>query len=153
MPQRSAGIVLFRRTEADIEVLLGHMGGPLWRRKDAAAWSFPKGLLEPGEDDRAAAAREFAEELGVAAPAGEWIALGEAKQSSGKVVALWAVEGDLDVTAIVPGTFEMQWPPRSGRVQAFPEIDRAEWFAVTAAAEKLVAGQRAFLDRLVSALG
>jgi predicted NUDIX family NTP pyrophosphohydrolase len=150
--QRSAGIVLFRRGSTGLEVLVGHMGGPYWEGKDDAAWSFPKGLLEDGEDGPAAARREFAEELGLPVPDGSLIDLGEAQQRSGKVVNLWAVEGDLDVAAVVPGTFEMEWPPRSGRRQEFPEIDRAAWFPVDVARTRLVSGQRPFLDRLAAAL-
>jgi predicted NUDIX family NTP pyrophosphohydrolase len=150
--ERSAGIVLFRRGSTSLEVLLGHMGGPYWEGKDDGAWSFPKGLVEDGEDAPAAARREFAEELGLPMPDGPLIDLGEAKQRSGKVVALWAVEGDLDVAAVVPGTFEMEWPPRSGHSQEFPEIDRAAWFPVEAARTKLVSGQRPFLDRLTATL-
>lgn len=152
--QHSAGIVLFRRGagETAVEVLLGHMGGPYWEGKDDGAWSFPKGLVEDGEDGLATARREFAEELGLPVPDGPLIDLGEAKQRSGKVVTLWAVEGDLDVAAVVPGTFAMEWPPRSGRLQPFPEIDRAAWFGLDAARAKLVSGQRPFLDRLTAAL-
>jgi predicted NUDIX family NTP pyrophosphohydrolase len=150
--ERSAGIVLFRRGSAGLEVLLGHMGGPYWDGKDDGAWSFPKGLLEDGEDGPAAARREFAEELGLPLPDGPLIDLGEEKQRSGKVVTLWALEGDLDVAGVVPGTFEMEWPARSGRTQQFPEIDRVAWFAVDAARAKLVSGQRPFLDRLAAAL-
>jgi predicted NUDIX family NTP pyrophosphohydrolase len=150
--QHSAGIVLFRHGSAGLEVLLGHMGGPYWEGKDDGAWSFPKGLLEDGEDGPAAARREFAEELGLPVPDGPLVDLGETKQRSGNVVTLWAVEGNLDVAAVVPGSFEMEWPPRSGRTQAFPEIDRAAWFAVDAARTKLVSGQRPFLDRLAAAL-
>jgi predicted NUDIX family NTP pyrophosphohydrolase len=148
----SAGIVLFRRRSAGLEVLLGHMGGPYWEGKDDGAWSFPKGLVEDGEDAPAAARREFAEELGLPMPVGPLIDLGEAQQRSGKMVTLWAVEGDLDVAAVDPGTFEMVWPPRSGQLQEFPEIDRAAWFRVEAARAKLVSGQRLFLDRLAAAL-
>ena len=150
--EHSAGIVLFRRGSAGLEVLLGHMGGPYWEGKDDGAWSFPKGLVEDGEDAPAAARREFAEELGLPMPDCPLTDLGEAKQRSGKVVTLWAVEGDLDVAAVVPGTFEMEWPPRSGRSQEFPEIDRAAWFPVEAARTKLVAGQRPFLGRLAATL-
>jgi predicted NUDIX family NTP pyrophosphohydrolase len=150
--EHSAGIVLFRRCSTGLEVLLGHMGGPYWEGKDDGAWSFPKGLLEDGEDAPAAARREFAEELGLPMPDGPLMDLGEAKQRNGKVVTLWAVEGDLDVAAVVPGTFKMEWPPRSGRSQDFPEIDRAAWFPVEAARTKLVSGQRPFLDRLAATL-
>jgi len=144
----SAGILLFRKANDGIEVLLGHMGGPFWARRDDGAWSIPKGEYEPPEDALAAARREFTEELGLPVPPGELIELGEAKQSGGKIVTIWAVEGDLDPDAVVPGTFEMEWPPRSGRQQAFPEIDRAAWFSLDLAEQKIVSGQRPFLDRL-----
>ncbi|EFL10388.1 NUDIX hydrolase [Streptomyces sp. AA4] len=130
-----------------VEVLLAHMGGPFWAKKDLAAWSLPKGEVEDGEPVEVAARREFAEELGVPVPEGEWVSLGEVRQS-GKVVTAWAVEGDLDPGAVVPGVFEMEWPPRSGRMQEFPEVDRVEWFSLEVAREKLVKGQRGFLDRL-----
>ncbi|GAB3312121.1 NUDIX domain-containing protein [Epidermidibacterium keratini] len=152
----SAGILLFRRTPS-FEVLLGHVGGPLWARKDAAAWSIPKGEYEPDEEDaRAAAAREFTEELGLPAPDGQWLELGEVVYRSGrgrKQLTVWAVEGDLDPALVVPGTFQMEWPPRSGRLAEFPEIDRAAWFDIDAAPEKLMTGQRPFLDRLAELLG
>ena len=150
--KRSAGLVLFRRRDNEVEVLLGHMGGPFWAKKDAAAWSLPKGELEPDEEPEAAARREFTEELGLPAPDGEYRPLGEVKQSGGKVVTAWAVEGDLDPAAVVPGTFEMEWPPRSGRQQEFPEMDRVEWFGLAAAREKLLKGQLPLLDRLVELL-
>jgi predicted NUDIX family NTP pyrophosphohydrolase len=150
--KRSAGILLFRRSETSVEVLLGHMGGPFWARKDAAGWSVPKGELEPDEAPEAAARREFSEELGVPVPAGELLELGDVKQSGGKVVTAWALEGDLDPAVVVPGTFEMEWPKGSGRIQEFPEIDRAAWFELDQAREKLVAGQRPFLDRLAELL-
>ena len=147
---RSAGLLVFRRAPVGIELLLGHLGGPLWARRDAGAWSVPKGLVEAGEADEAAARREFSEELGLPAPAGPWLDLGEARQSSGKVVTLWAVEGDLDPATAVPGTFEMEWPRGSGRVQQFPEIDRVRWFDPATAVTQLVTGQRIFVDRLVA---
>ncbi|HEY2057116.1 MAG TPA: NUDIX domain-containing protein [Amycolatopsis sp.] len=150
--KRSAGLLLFRRHDAEVEVLLGHMGGPFWAKKDAASWSLPKGELEPDEEPEAAARREFTEELGLPAPDGEYRPLGEVKQSGGKVVTAWAVEGDLDPAAVEPGTFEMEWPPRSGRRQEFPEMDRVEWFGLTAAREKLLKGQLPLLDRLVELL-
>lgn len=128
-------------------MLLGHMGGPFWARKDVAAWSIPKGELEDGEDPAAAAAREFAEELGLPAPAGEWEPLGDVRSRS-KVISVWAVEGDLDVTRVVPGTFTLEWPPRSGRHQEFPELDRVEWLDLETAGQKLVSSQRALVDRL-----
>ena len=148
----SAGILLFRKANDGIEVLLGHMGGPFWARRDEGAWSIPKGEYEPPEDALAAARREFTEELGLPVPPGELIELGEAKQSGGKIVTIWAVEGDLDPDAVVPGTFEMEWPPRSGRRQAFPEIDRGAWFSLDIAEQKIVSGQRPFLDRLAPAV-
>lgn len=148
----SAGILLFRQGQSGIHVLLGHMGGPFWARKDDGAWSIPKGEYEPPEDARAAARREFTEELGLPVPPGDLVALGEAKQSGGKIVTVWALAGDLDPDTIVPGTFELEWPPRSGRRQQFPEIDRAAWFDLDAAAVKLVGGQRPFLDRLREAV-
>lgn len=151
--KRSAGLLLFRRpdgSDGDVEVLIGHMGGPFWAKKDAAAWSLPKGELEPDEAPEQAARREFAEELGLPAPEGDYLELGEVKQSGGKVVTAWAVAADLDPAAVVPGTFEMEWPPRSGRLQEFPELDRVGWFGLEAAREKLVKGQLPFLDRLAA---
>ncbi|WP_370967973.1 NUDIX domain-containing protein [Amycolatopsis sp. cg9] len=146
--KRSAGLLLHRGRGETLEVLLGHMGGPFWAKKDAAAWSLPKGELEPDEEPEAAARREFAEELGLPAPSGEYVPLGEVKQSGGKVVTAWAVAADLDPAAVVPGTFTMEWPPRSGRQQEFPEVDRVAWFSPEVAREKLVKGQLPFLDRL-----
>ncbi|MCP2318694.1 putative NTP pyrophosphohydrolase, NUDIX family [Nocardia amikacinitolerans] len=150
----SAGILLFRITSGDPEVLLGHMGGPFWARKDNAAWSIPKGEYDPETEDAALAARrEFTEELGLPAPEGEWIPLGEVRYSSGrKRLVAWAVQGDLDPAQVDPGTFEMEWPPHSGRLVAFPEIDRAEWFDMATAHDKLIAGQRPYLDRLTEHL-
>jgi predicted NUDIX family NTP pyrophosphohydrolase len=145
VPKRSAGILLHRRGE----VLLVHPGGPFWSKRDHGAWSIPKGEYGDGEDPLAAARREFEEELGSPLPAdAELRPLGEVRQKSGKVVVCWAVEGDLDATAAHSNTFEMEWPPRSGRRQAFPEIDRAEWFPLARAREKLVPAQAAFVDRL-----
>ena len=143
---------MFRRADGGPEVLLGHMGGPLWAKKDAAAWSVVKGEYQPDEAPEDAARREFTEELGLPAPDGEYVALGEVKQSGGKVVTVWAVAGELDPATIVPGTFEMEWPPRSGKRQTFPELDRVDWFGLGAAADKIVKGQRAFLDRLAEHL-
>ncbi|MBB5918718.1 putative NUDIX family NTP pyrophosphohydrolase [Nocardia transvalensis] len=151
----SAGVLLFRRAP-EVRVLLGHMGGPLWSRKDLGAWSIPKGEYEPeSEDSRVAARREFTEELGLPVPEGAWIELGEVRYGSGaskKQVLVWAVEGELDPARVNPGTFEMQWPPRSGRMQEFPEIDRAEWFDLDTARDKLGKGQRPFLERLAERL-
>lgn len=151
--RRSAGILAFRRTARGVEVLIGHMGGPFWARKEKAAWSVPKGEYEPDEDPLAAARREFVEELGLPVPAGELLDLGEVRQPSGKVVAVWAVEGDLDPADVVPGTFEMEWPSGSGRMREFPELDRVEWCGLELARERLVTRQRVFLDRLVQRLG
>lgn len=146
----SAGILLYRRRGAAVEVLIAHMGGPFWARKDERAWSVPKGEYVPGDEDPLAAARrEFAEELGSAVPdAAVLHPLGEIRTSGGKRVAVWAGEGDLDTTTVVSGTFALEWPPRSGRVQHFPEVDRAEWTPPEVARTRLVAGQVAFLDRL-----
>ncbi|MGH8863002.1 MAG: NUDIX domain-containing protein [Jatrophihabitantaceae bacterium] len=151
-PRRSAGLLLYRRTSG-LEVLLGHPGGPLWARKDDGAWSIPKGEYGLDEGALDAAVREFTEELGSPPPASGFVELGEVRQRSGKIVTAWAVEGELDAAAIVSNTFELEWPPRSGRTQTFPETDRAAWFGVGAARPKLVSGQAEFLDRLVAALG
>jgi predicted NUDIX family NTP pyrophosphohydrolase len=148
----SAGILLHRPAPAGREVLIGHMGGPFWARKDAGAWSIPKGEYGPGEDAFAVALREFEEELGTAVPAADFVPLGELRTTSSKVLTVWAAEGDLDAATAVSNTFELEWPPRSGRVQEFPEIDRAAWFALDEARTKLVKGQVPFLDRLVEAL-
>jgi predicted NUDIX family NTP pyrophosphohydrolase len=145
--KRSAGILLFRHRSGEIEVLLGHMGGPFWQGKDAGAWSIPKGEYEPPEEPLAAAFREFREELGVDVPSGPLSDLGEVKQAAKRIQA-WALEADLDPRAIVPGRFEMEWPPRSGRRASFEEIDRVSWFDLPTAADKIVAGQRALLERL-----
>ena len=144
---RSAGILVFRNVNGRTEVLIGHMGGPFWARKDDGAWSAPKGLIEDGEEPLDAARREFREELGLPVPDGPLRPLGDVRQS-GKTVTLWAVEGDLDPADVVPGTFELEWPPKSGQTREFPEMDRVAWFAVDDARVKLVKGQRAFLDRL-----
>jgi predicted NUDIX family NTP pyrophosphohydrolase len=131
------------------------MGGPFWARKEAAAWSFPKGEYDDSEAPLDAAIREFTEELGVALPVapGSLVELGEIRQSSGKRLTMWAGQGDLDPAAVVPGTFTMTWPPRSGRTAEFPELDRVEWSPVEAAYVRLVVGQRPFLDRLLESLG
>lgn len=159
--RRSAGLLLFRRVgpcaphvrgDGGAEVLLGHMGGPYWARKDAGGWSIPKGEHGDHEAPLAAARREFVEELGVPVPAGEVLDLGEVRQSGGKIVHAFALEADLDPAAIVPGTFELEWPPRSGRTQTFPEVDRVAWFDLSSARDKLVAAQTAFLDRLAAVL-
>ena len=150
--KRSAGILLYRRTPG-IEVLLVHPGGPFWAKKDLGAWSIPKGEHEEGEDAQACAIREFTEETGSAPMPGELDDLGSIKQKAGKVVQAWALEGDLDAAGVRSNTFSMQWPPRSGRMQDFPEVDRAEWFSLEAARERINPAQAAFLDRLMSRFG
>ncbi|MFK0282715.1 NUDIX domain-containing protein [Streptomyces sp. NPDC090499] len=152
-PRRSAGLLLFRRTGAGLEVLLGHMGGPFFAKKDAGAWTVPKGEYEPDEPAWEAARREFREELGLAPPDGEPIELGEVRQTNGKVVTAWAIEADLDPDTIDPGTFVMEWPPRSGRIQEFPELDRVAWLSPDRAREVIVKAQAAFLDRLAEHSG
>ena len=151
--KRSAGLLVFRRTGEGLEVLLGHMGGPLWAKKDAGAWTVPKGEYGADEPAWEAARREFREELGLAPPDGEAVPLGEVVQKSGKIVTAWAVEGDVDPAAISPGTFTMQWPPRSGRIREFPELDRVAWFGLGRAREVIVRAQAAFLDRLTEHSG
>lgn len=148
MPKRSAGLLLHRRRPAGPEVLLVHPGGPFWASKDDGAWTVPKGEYLPHEDPAAAAEREFGEELGVGAPAGDRHDLGELRQAGGKLTRLWALEGDLDVSVVTSNTFELQWPPGSGRTQAFPEVDRAAWFSVDEARRKLLPSLVPFLDRL-----
>lgn len=146
--RRSAGLLLFRHTDHGVEVLVGHMGGPFFARRDAGAWTLPKGEYEPDEAAWDAARREFREELGLPPPDGAAIALGEVTQKNGKVVTAWAIEADLDPAAMVPGTFTMEWPPRSGRSQEFPELDRVEWMSPERARSLLVTAQTVFLDRL-----
>ena len=144
----SAGILLYRAAPGGLEVLIGHMGGPFWAKKDAGGWSIPKGEYGPGEDAFTVACREFEEELGTAVPAESFRHLGELRTTSSKVLTVWAAEGDLDAGTCVSNTFELEWPPRSGRIQEFPEIDRAAWFGVEEARTRLVKGQIGFLDRL-----
>ncbi|MEU9559148.1 NUDIX domain-containing protein [Streptomyces fumanus] len=151
--RRSAGLLLYRRTGAGLEVLLGHMGGPFHARREQGAWTVPKGEYEEDEPAWEAARREFREELGLAPPEGAAVPLGEVRQSGGKLVTVWAVEADLDPAAVVPGTFRMEWPPRSGRVQEFPELDRVAWLSLDAAREVIVTAQTAFLDRLAEHSG
>ncbi|QOV39943.1 NUDIX domain-containing protein [Streptomyces ferrugineus] len=146
--RHSAGLLLFRRTADGLEVLLGHMGGPFFAKRDVGAWTVPKGEYDPDEPAWDAARREFREELGLAPPDGEVVPLGEVRQSGGKIVTVWAVEADLDPATVVPGTFAMEWPPRSGRTQRFPELDRVEWLGLDRAREVVVKAQAAFLDRL-----
>ncbi|MBO0826732.1 MAG: NUDIX domain-containing protein [Streptosporangiales bacterium] len=152
MAGRSAGLLLYKRVGAGLRVLLVHPGGPFWARKDAGAWSIPKGEYADGEQARAAALREFTEETGHAPPDGELLELGTVRQRAGKEVTAWAVEGDFDVTTLESNTFELAWPPRSGRTQTFPEVDRAAWFDEETAREKINAAQTTFLDRLAETL-
>ena len=151
--RRSAGLLVHRERGAEREVLLVHPGGPMWAKRDAGAWSIPKGEYDPTEDPLAAAKREFEEELGTPAPDGPVKDLGEVKQKSGKIVSAWAVAGDLDVTEITSNTVEVQWPPRSGKMLEIPEVDRAEWFGIQQAREKINAAQAELLDRLAEILG
>lgn len=150
MGKQSSGILLYRLKNKRLEVLLVHPGGPFWKKKDAGAWSIPKGEFE-AEDALQAAKREFEEEIGMPVE-GRFMALETQKQKGGKIVHAWAVEGDLDPQNIHSNTFEMEWPPKSGQNQQFPEIDRAEWFPVSAALEKINQGQAAFIQELVQKL-
>jgi predicted NUDIX family NTP pyrophosphohydrolase len=148
MPRTSAGLAVYRRTTAGVEMLLVHPGGPFWKNKDDGAWSFPKGEFTEGEDPLTTARRELTEETGCIVD-GEFIPLGTVKQAGGKIVHLWAVEGDCDAANIRSNTFSVEWPPRSGRRQDFPEVDRAGWFGPDEARRKLLDGQRPFVDRLL----
>jgi predicted NUDIX family NTP pyrophosphohydrolase len=150
MTKRSAGILMYRRRIVPLEVLLVHPGGPFWANKDAGAWSIPKGEYEPGEDALAVARREFEEETGARID-GEFRPLGEIVQSR-KIVIAWAVEGDFDVATLTSNLFELEWPPKSGRVRSFPEVDRAQWFDPAAAKRMILRGQVGFLDRLATLL-
>jgi len=145
----SAGLLLYRHTDQGLEVLLGHMGGPFFARRDAGAWSVPKGEYEPDEESAwDAARREFQEELGLPPPDGEATELGRIRQTNGKTVTAWAIEADLDPATVDPGTFRMEWPPKSGQIQEFPELDRVAWFGIDRARDVIVKAQAAFLDRL-----
>ncbi len=148
MAVRSSGILLYRLEDGLLSVWLGHMGGPYWAKKDLAAWSIPKGEVLPGEDDLTAALREFEEETGILAPAVAYDALGDFRQSSGKTVTVFAARSDLEIDELASNTFELEWPPHSGRIQSFPELDAGEWFAVEAARTKIVKGQLPVLDSL-----
>ncbi|WP_028662052.1 NUDIX domain-containing protein [Saccharomonospora saliphila] len=152
MVAHSAGLLVYRRTADGPQVLLGHMGGPFWARREAGAWTVPKGEYGADERPEDAARREFTEELGVAPPEGELLSLGQVRQSGGKTVVAWAVRGEVDLDAVVPGTFELEWPRGSGTVRTFPELDRVAWFDLAAARDKLVTAQRTFLDRLAEQL-
>jgi predicted NUDIX family NTP pyrophosphohydrolase len=151
MAKTSAGLLMYRADGGVLEVLLVHPGGPFWARKDQGAWFVPKGEIEPGEGELAAAAREFEEETGVR-PAGPYVPLGSVKHKSGKVVIAWAFAGTWDPAALTSNTFMMEWPPKSGREQEFPEVDRAEWFTVARARERMHAQEFALVERLEAAL-
>lgn len=151
-PKTSAGILLYRIIEGDLEVFLVHPGGPYWEKKDEGAWSVPKGEFEEGEDSLEAARREFHEETGSDVK-GDFMELKPLKQPSGKIVYVWAVEGNIDAASIESNLFTMEWPPNSGKEQEFPEVDRGDWFTIPEAREKLVKGQVGFLDELQKKLG
>ena len=150
--KRSAGILLHRVRDGARQVLLVHPGGPFWAKKDVGAWSIPKGEYEDGEDARACAVREFAEEIGTAVPDGELVDLGEVRQRGGKVVSAWALVGDTDPAAIRSNTFTLEWPPRSGTMREFPEVDRAGWFSLDEARERILPAQAPLLERLAERL-
>ena len=149
MARTSAGLLLYRRVPEGLQAFLVPPGGPFWQRKDLGAWSIPKGEVEPGEDELAAAIREFAEETGISVT-GEFSPLGDLRQAGGKRVVAWAVRGDADPAAIRSSTFELEWPPRSGRRERFPEVDRAAWFDLATARLKILKSQQPFLDRLAA---
>jgi predicted NUDIX family NTP pyrophosphohydrolase len=149
MPKLSAGLVMYRIRGGQLQVLLVHPGGPFWAKKNLGAWSIPKGEVEPNEDGLSTAKREFEEETGIK-PDGEMVSLGAARQKSGKIVTAWAFAGDCDPREIRSNYFSMEWPPRSGKQQQFPEIDRAEFFTLEAAKEKIVAGEYDLLQRLAA---
>ena len=149
MTVTSAGVLLYRKGSRGLEVFLVHFGGPLWAKKDAAAWSIPKGEFTEGEEPLAAAKREFTEETGLVVD-GAFIGLEPVKQPNGKIVHAWALEGDVDAAHITSNTFTMEWPPRSGRQAEFPEVDRAEWFTIDVARQKLTKGQVSLLDQLTA---
>ena len=152
MAEKSAGLLVYRRTASGVEFLLAHPGGPYWAKRDDGAWSIPKGLIDQGEETLAAARREFEEEVGQAVE-GEFAPLAALRQKSGKLVHAWMVEADLDLADFRSNLFEMEWPPRSGRLQAFPEIDRVGWFAPEAALVKILPGQAGFIREALAKLG
>lgn len=153
MPRRSAGVLLFRRVERGIEVLLVHPGGPYWAKRDDGAWSIPKGEIEDGEEAIAVARREFEEETGAPPPAGTLLPLRPVRQAGGKIVDAWAVEGDFEPASLKSSTFEIEWPPRSGRRATFPEVDRAAWWTLDEARRKINPGQVPLLSELEEVLG
>jgi predicted NUDIX family NTP pyrophosphohydrolase len=152
MKRLSAGVLLYRRRQEDVEVFLVHPGGPFWAKKDLGSWSLPKGEYSDGEDPLTAAKREFAEETSFAID-GTFLPLGELKQPSGKIISAWALEHDLDAAMINSNTFTLEWPPKSGKTQEFPEVDAGGWFSLAAAFEKLTKGQLDFVKRLAENLG
>jgi predicted NUDIX family NTP pyrophosphohydrolase len=152
MPKRSAGLLMYRGSGVNFALLLVHPGGPFWARKDLGVWSIPKGEYGPTEDPLVVAQREFEEETG-ARPLGEFHSLGDVTQAGGKRVSAWAVAGEFDPAELVSNSFELEWPPRSGRKQSFPEVDRAAWFSPDEARAKIIKGQRALIDRLVALIG
>ena len=151
MPKQAAGILLYRQTARGLEVLLAHPGGPLWARKDLGAWTIPKGQFGNDESALAAAKREFEEEMGSPAR-GEFVELGSIRQPSGKVVHAFTAESDFDVATVKSNLFTLEWPPRSGKKEQFPEVDRAQWFSVEEARQKILKGQEPFIDRLLTLL-
>ena len=153
MNKRSAGILMFRGRGRGLHLLLVHPGGPFWAKKDEGAWSIPKGEYDEGEDPLAVARREFEEELGSPAPTGGVIELGELAQPSRKQITTYAIEGDFDPSSLKSNLFEMEWPPKRGTMQSFPEVDRAQWFTPEEARTKILPGQRPFIDRLIQSLG
>jgi predicted NUDIX family NTP pyrophosphohydrolase len=152
MSKKSAGLLLFRETSGHLEVLLAHPGGPFWSKKDEGAWSIPKGEFEEGEDPLEAAKREFEEEMG-SPMQGEAVPLGQLKQPSGKIIYAWAVRGDFNPDLLKSNTFPLEWPPKSGRIQEFPEVDRAGWFPIETARQKIIKGQSGFLEQLQEVVG
>jgi predicted NUDIX family NTP pyrophosphohydrolase len=152
MPKKSAGLLPYRYCEGELEILLVHPGGPYWAGKDLGAWSIPKGEYGPDEEPLAVARREYREETGCEA-AGDFIPLTPRKQPSGKLISAWAFAGDCDAAAIRSNTFSLEWPPRSGKQQEFPEVDRAAWFRPEIAKEKILSGQRGFIEELATLLG
>ncbi len=148
MPKTSAGLLLYRINDDELEVFLVHPGGPYWRHKDAGTWSIPKGEIAEGDDLLATAHREFLEETGIEVE-GHELELGSVRQAGGKIVHAWAIEGDLDPKQLRSNTFELEWPRHSGRIQTFPEVDRGEWFRIEEARERMLSAQTAFLDALL----
>jgi len=148
MPKLSAGLLIYRKKDEKIEIFLVHPGGPFWANKDELSWSIPKGEYVSGEDPLEAAKREFREETGFDAPQGKLLSLTQLKQPSGKIVSAWAIQGDIDAVAVKSNSFSMEWPPKSGKKQEFPEIDKAGWFDIQAAEQKILKGQLGFLKEL-----